>query len=280
MSNCSRCNQPNATPVNIGPEPYFACPTCAQPIRAHLTAIPTMRADVMTTPFPVFSRGHAFKVYTASEMWHPSWWSFMDEVETRELWWHINPGDVVLDVGADFGSYALSALAQGAAHVYAWSPPFKHPSEPVECQTMARSALLNGWNNRLSAIPEGCWSSEGALAAFDGPRPAEFFRTVVEAQARIQGAPGNCAAFGVQAIDVLKLDRVDWIKIDTEGCELEILTGASDTIQRHRPKILIEHHYHIDPNCEVDCDAFLEWRGYKKQGTMPHGQVAHSLYLP
>ena len=281
---CSRCKQPAAFQVTIGIGPgmesYAACPTCAQPIRAHLTATPTMRADVMTTPFPVFSRGHAFKVYAAAEMWSPSWWSFMDEVETRELWWHIKPGDVVLDVGADFGSYALSALAQGAERVWAWSPPFKHPSIAIECETMVRSANLNGWGPHLSAYASGLWSRNGFLAAFDGPRMAEFFDTAEGAKERIAGEPGNCASFPVSTIDSAGFPKIDWLKVDTENCELDILQGGAETIARCRPRVLLEHHYHIDPQCEVKCDEFLLSRGYKKIGTRPHGQVAHSLYEP
>jgi FkbM family methyltransferase len=280
VSVCTRCKQPDALPVAVGPEQYFACPTCAQPVRAHLTATPTISTAAFQTPFPVFSRGHAFKVYAAAEMWSPSWWSFLDEVETRELWWRINPGDVVLDVGADFGSYALSALAQGAAHVYAWSPPFKHPTLAVECETMARSAQLNGWGQRLTAISGGAWSTAGYLAAFDGPRMAEFFNTAEEAAARIAGEPGNCASFPVYPIDDYPYERVDFLKSDTEGAELEILRGASDTIARCRPRIMLEHHYHLDAKCEEKCDEFLLSRGYKKLGTRPHGQVAHSVYEP
>lgn len=239
-----------------------------------------MTSAAMTTPFPVLSRGRVFNVLAAPEMYHPSWWSFMDEVQTRELWWHILPGDVVLDVGADFGSYTMSALAQGATHVFAWSPPFKLPTEAVECGTLVGSANLNGWADRLTCKPTGLWSEPGFLAAFDGPRKAKRFATLEEALACIKNEPGNCAAFPVDTLDSLGFSRCDWLKIDTEGCELEILTGGRKTIARCNPCILLEHHYHIDPDCEKKCDEFLAALNYEKVGTRQHHTVAHSLYRP
>jgi FkbM family methyltransferase len=276
---CHRCPSPEATTITLGGIVYPLCASCARPLVAHLTSTPTMTVDAMQTPFPILSRGHEFRVMACGEMWHPSWWSFQDEIETRELWWHIKPGDVVADVGADFGSYTLSALAQGASRVFAWSPPFKHPTNPVEAHTLASSANLNGWLDRLSLSAGGLWSEPGYLAAFDGPRKAKFFASKGEAAACIAGQPGNCATFHVSTLDSMRLEKLDWLKVDTEGCELEILVGGRETIRRCTPDILLEHHYHIDPDCEKKCEQLLRALDYVQVGeTRPHGMVAHSLY--
>jgi len=42
------------------------------------------------------------------------------------------------------------------------------------------------------------------------------------------------------AIDDLGLRRLDFIKIDIEGMEMEALLGAAGSIERHRPQMLIE----------------------------------------
>lgn len=41
-------------------------------------------------------------------------------------------------------------------------------------------------------------------------------------------------------LDSLALDRVDLIKIDVEGMEIEALRGAADLIAKHRPVLLVE----------------------------------------
>ena len=46
----------------------------------------------------------------------------------------------------------------------------------------------------------------------------------------------------VRTIDSFNFDRVDLIKIDTEGYELPIINGALKTIERERPQLYIEVH--------------------------------------
>jgi len=61
------------------------------------------------------------------------------------------------------------------------------------------------------------------------------------------------------SIDALGLPRVDFIKIDIEGMELEALAGAVQTIERSRPIFLVES---IKSGREA-LRAFLDERGYK-----------------
>ena len=42
------------------------------------------------------------------------------------------------------------------------------------------------------------------------------------------------------SIDKMNLDRVDLIKIDVEGMEMEALNGAKDTIRTAKPHLIIE----------------------------------------
>jgi len=46
----------------------------------------------------------------------------------------------------------------------------------------------------------------------------------------------------VKTLDSYDLDKVDLIKIDTEGYELPILKGARETIRRKKPQLYIEIH--------------------------------------
>jgi hypothetical protein len=261
--------------------------------------------DLMTDVREFTCRGKSFKVacFEGDGIYHPSIWSHMDEVETREAWWAIEPGDVVFDIGADFGSYTLPALAMGAAQVHAWSPPFKLPTEPLEQYTLMESADLNGWGRQCRVYPTGLWSAEGWLASFDGPRPARFFpgdhgpnwdmvaanasftKGAKEAAAAIEGQPGHCSAFWVQTLDdycrwACPSEGRTWIKIDTEGAEEEILKGARRTIAERQPTILLEYHELTMPGCEARLDAMLADMGYEKVDRRPHHTIAHGLYKP
>jgi len=54
--------------------------------------------------------------------------------------------------------------------------------------------------------------------------------------------PGAFTSFDVEALrlDDLELPPVGFVKIDVEGHELEVLEGAQETIQKHRPSLLVE----------------------------------------
>jgi FkbM family methyltransferase len=65
-------------------------------------------------------------------------------------------------------------------------------------------------------------------------------------------------------IDSLALERVDLIKLDVEGMELEALEGSSETIDRCKPLLFIEA-IKID---KAELKSFLDKRKYK---TFPHG---------
>ena len=43
------------------------------------------------------------------------------------------------------------------------------------------------------------------------------------------------------AVDSLGLPRLDLLKIDVEGMELDVIAGAAATIARHRPLVFAEH---------------------------------------
>lgn len=49
-------------------------------------------------------------------------------------------------------------------------------------------------------------------------------------------------------VSELKLDRVDFIKMDIKGAEQQALTGASQVLERHKPRLAIAgEHMPDDP---------------------------------
>ncbi len=75
----------------------------------------------------------------------------------------------------------------------------------------------------------------------------------------IDYSDGKTVAIEKITIDALSLPRVDFIKLDIEGMELEALAGAQVTIERSRPIVLVES---IKAGREP-LRAHLAERGYK-----------------
>jgi len=57
-------------------------------------------------------------------------------------------------------------------------------------------------------------------------------------------------------LDSLELEIVDYVKIDCEGYENQILLGAQQTLQRCRPRIVIEDKKHADVGHTDTMSAF------------------------
>ena len=53
-------------------------------------------------------------------------------------------------------------------------------------------------------------------------------------------------------LDSLGLARVDLIKIDVEGMEMNVLAGAAALIGRHRPAMVVEH-------IKTDAEKLRRW---------------------
>jgi FkbM family methyltransferase len=202
---------------------------------------------------------------------HPSWFSFEDESIVRDRWWHVAPGDVVFDVGSNYGSYALTALATGATHVFAWSP---QENEPSEASLMRQSLVLNGWEDRCTIIESGVFDRSG------------WINTLAQTFSADEPQPRPNTTIRVERMDDWRVGKVIpaaaryWMKLDVEGAEVGVLRGGEKFMAEFRPTVLVENHNFKDPTLEQQVRDHLTALGYKEQGTHPYHSVSHSLYLP
>lgn len=141
----------------------------------------------------------------------------------------VRPGETVLDVGAYDGStsidYAQAVAPEG--RVYAFEPSLEN------FDLLRRRVAHDPRGRRVRPHPVGCWSRSGRLALrTEGREPSQF-------QISSQGDE----TINVVSIDDIVADerigRVDWIKLDVEGAEHEVLLGARETLRAYRPKLAV-----------------------------------------
>ena len=163
------------------------------------------------------------------------------EHDYRKRFWDINEGDTVIDVGVDYGSYTLTALAMGA-HVIAIEPRLE------SVNNLKRNVSMNpGFDDRLEIIQIALDAKAGAMCLTAG-------------QGRSSTNTENCDSNNTitQRLDDLDItDYVSWIKIDTEGSELRILQGAESIIQMNKPTMIVECHLMYDKTMDKKVVAYL-----------------------
>ncbi|MCG3138245.1 MAG: hypothetical protein HJJLKODD_02106 [Phycisphaerae bacterium] len=153
------------------------------------------------------------------------------EEEAAVLQRLIQPGWVVLDVGANLGAHTVMFAQRvgPGGFVLAWEP--QRIVFQMLCANLALNSLMN-----VNALPVAAGAevgtafippiNYGATGNFGGLSLEEF---------------NQGEAVQVLTIDHLKLPRCGLIKVDVEGMELAVLQGAAETIRRLRPILYVEN---------------------------------------
>ncbi len=147
-----------------------------------------------------------------------------------------------LDIGANIGKYSELILEKTNSELYSFEPLPKAYSK--------LSKLKKKYKNRLS-----CFNY--ALGDFNGSQNLYYNNSISEKASLIENLDdlsfvGNSNKNKMK-IKVRKLDdisflfkkKIDFIKIDTEGYEKNVLEGGRKLLKRHKPKFIqIEFNWH------------------------------------
>jgi len=164
----------------------------------------------------------------------------------------------VVDAGASTGAFSVAiAGLYPAATVYAFEPAARNRI------LIERNARLNGLANRIRVIPCGLWDQEAHLT----------FRThgAISSFEKVSSI-GKGYSFNeivpVMRLDhwvhEAKIDRLDLVKMDIEGAEIEALIGAEQTLRVLKPDLLVQA-YHIRDGARTleRCQEILRKFGYR-----------------
>lgn len=155
------------------------------------------------------------------------------EAENELMRNYVEPGDWVIDVGANLGSTVLpfSAAVGSSGQVVAFEP------QPLLAQCLQTCLTLNNrLNVRVFTAAVGAasgWASM-AIPSLGGSGVASTTNYgAVSLSDRGLRVP-------VMRLDDLELPRCALVKIDVEGFEWQVLQGAQATLQRLRPMLYFE----------------------------------------
>jgi FkbM family methyltransferase len=184
----------------------------------------------------------------------------------RALAAHVKPGMTVLDVGANIGSHTLhlARLVGPTGRVYAFEPTAfayakllrnlaLNPDLASRVATYQCFLIREGSNG----VPEKVYSS-WPLAARPNVHP------------KLLGQQKSTGGAEAKTLDRIMIENgdpaINVIKIDVDGFECDVLSGAGATLSRHKPTLVMELSPYIlaERGCSAEqLISLLQSHGYR-----------------
>ena len=176
---------------------------------------------------------------------------------------HFGDGVVAIDCGANIGVHTI----EWAKAMHGWGEVIAFEAQERIYYALAGNITLNNcFNARAIFAAVGAESGEILVPLPDYFSPSSFGSLEIKQTSttefigqHINYSAESCVKTTMMAIDGLGLKRLDFIKIDIEGMEMEALRGAEQSIGASKPQLMIEK---IKSN-ESDIRQFVERFGYQ-----------------
>jgi FkbM family methyltransferase len=168
----------------------------------------------------------------------------------------VRPGDVVLDCGANIGLYTMSALERGASLVVAVEPALDN----VECLRRNLAAYIAA--GRVVVYPKGVWDKDDVLPLNVQPSNSASYSVALRYRGAAPGPQVDLTTID-QLVRELRLERVDYIKMDIEGAERAALAGGAEVIRKFRPRLTISLEHRYDDPRSIPEEVLGIFSGYR-----------------
>jgi FkbM family methyltransferase len=168
----------------------------------------------------------------------------------------VRKGDVVLDCGANVGTFARYSFMAGAAKVIAIEPA------PDNLECLRRNFPAEIADGRMVIVPKGVWDKEDFLELRVDPENQAADSFVIERKGAIVTAKVPLTTIDKMVAE-LELQKVDFIKMDIEGAEVNALRGGKETIARHHPRMALSAYHRPTDPVEIPAAVKAAWDGYR-----------------
>lgn len=164
---------------------------------------------------------------------------------------HFGSGVVAIDCGANIGCHTI----EWAKTMHGWGEILAIEAQERVFYALAGNITLNNcFNARAVHAAVGSQVGEILVPQLNHCAPASFGSLEIRQRNKaeqigqeVNYSKENCLPTRLLSIDSLGLKRLDLMKIDIEGMEMEALLGSEKSIRQFSPTLLIEK-YKSNPN--------------------------------
>jgi FkbM family methyltransferase len=187
------------------------------------------------------------------------------EVETLEfLRLHYKQFEHVVDIGTNIGNHMLYYCSNlGAQQVFCFEP------NQFNREVLEKNIELNHLQKKVTVYPYavGAEKGKGIQSNFS------LGNTGMNRVDKVEAGNDAADAIDIRTLDEFEFKQIDFVKIDVEGFETDVLLGAGATLQRCKPVVLIE----VFEKSREQVDTLMQRYGYRKFITL---EEYNCIYVP
>ncbi len=207
---------------------------------------------------PEWSIKNDIRYFLAFNKLVPKFIQDISPVKGYELHYNLKPGDIVVDAGAYPGDYAVFASRKVGKNgkIICFEPDENN-------RKILRKNLEHERNNNFIIISKGLWDKNTKLT----------FKSLDGLHSTLFSNNGKSEIEVVRLDDELKglgINKVDVIKMDIEGAEIEAIQGAVRTLKNNDTKVMIASYHIVNGKKTAHfLENFLSSLGYKTLSDFP-----------
>ena len=183
---------------------------------------------------------------------------------------YLNNGEIFFDIGANVGVFSIYASIFKNAKSYAFEPEYSN------LYLLNKNIHLNNLHNIITICPYAVSNDIGYgnlyLSSLEsGAALHSLSKKIIEVTDENSPVVANVSVYSITIDDYVKKNNIvpKMIKIDTDGKELEILIGATETLKKVTCLAL---ELPIDQNKKDKCIAILSEANFIEDKDLAHGR--------
>ena len=193
----------------------------------------------------------------------PNFVSEISPVKGYEMYRKLKEGDVVIDAGAYPGDYAVLASRRigKSGKIICFEP------DPYNREILEKN-LKKEKNDNYIIIPRGLWNKNTVLrlSRSDGLHSTLSAEDKGNSDIKVTKLDDELEALGIKKVDI--------IKMDIEGAEIEAINGARETLKNNNVYVTIASYHIVNGKTTSHyLENFLKKLGYKVKTDFPKHQT-------
>lgn len=188
---------------------------------------------------------------------------FVEECYTFQGFYDPKPSDVVVDLGANVGFFTLFLASRAPGIRVHCFEPGRETRE-----RLTRNVQANGLERTVTIHPyaiSGCAGVVHFNTAKNAAQRSIFINEFIN-----DGESEDVACISLdQVVEMTDVDRIDLLKMDIEGAEIEAVENADPKIWDRIDRVAFEFHDRFRPGCRERVCTVLAKHGFDRIVNLP-----------